>query len=97
VLRAVGTRQTPPAFLRTAIASIRELGWALRPSIPPLAHLGPLRARPRRLRCVLAALTFIVPTASLDEAAHAKLLLKTAAQCSGADSHPPTHPHPSIP
>ena len=83
VLRATGTRQTPPAFLRTAIASIREQGWALRPSIPP----WPISALSAPVRdasgAVLAALTFIVPTASLDEAAHAKLLLKTAAQCSG--------------
>ena len=83
VLRAAGTRQTPPAFLRAAIASIREKGWALRPSIPP----WPISALSAPVRdasgAVLAALTFIVPTASLDEAAHAKLLLKTAAQCSG--------------
>ena len=83
VLRAIGTRQTPPAFLRAAIASIREQGWALRPSIPP----WPISALSAPVRdasgAVLAALTFIVPTASLDEAAHAKLLLKTAAQCSG--------------
>ncbi len=83
VLRAAGTRQTPPAFLRAAIASIREKGWALRPSIPP----WPISALSAPVRdasgAVLAALTFIVPTVSLDETAQAKLLLKTAAHCSG--------------